>query len=59
MVSDYVQYDGHMFLILVKTSGDICALRDGVLVDSGSACYGLHCVCSSGYSAFIPFYVHI
>lgn len=61
MVSEYMQYAGHMFLVLVKTSGDICDLRDGVLVvNSGSACYDLHRVCSSGYSAFISvLYVRI
>lgn len=61
MVSEYMQYAGHMFLVLVKTSGDICDLRDSVLVvNSGSACYDLHRVCSSGYSAFISvLYVRI
>lgn len=60
VVSEYMQYAGHMFLVLVKTSGDICDLRDGVLVNSGSACYDLHRVCSSGYSAFISvLYVRI
>lgn len=61
MVSEYMQYAGHMFLVLVKTSGDVCDLRDSVLVvNSGSVCYDLHRVCSSGYSAFISvLYVRI